>query len=141
MIRHGRFGGWVIPMTAILFSALIPARIHAASAYLQHNLVSDIPLLADFTDPNLVNPWGIAISSTSPFWLCDNGTGLSTVYSTSAGTFAISTTVVTIPPPARGTPPGACSGIVANAAQGFAVTPGNNASFIFATEDGTISAW
>src|SRR5438876_511495 len=33
------------------------------------NLVSDIPGRARFTDPNLVNPWGIAASPTGPFFL------------------------------------------------------------------------
>src|SRR3954471_7261809 len=49
-------------------------------SYAQTNLVSNIPGLAAFTDPNLVNPWGIAASATSPFWISDNGTGVSTLY-------------------------------------------------------------
>src|ERR1700694_1314459 len=49
-------------------------------AQVQHNLVADVPGVADFTDPNLVNAWGIVTSATSPFWVCDAGTGLSTVY-------------------------------------------------------------
>src|SRR5689334_5967943 len=66
--------------------------LSAATGYLVHNLVSDTAGSADFTDPNLVNAWGIAISGTSPFWLCDGGTGLSTVYTFSATTFAVSAT-------------------------------------------------
>src|SRR5437016_5117705 len=42
---------------SILLSALAP-RVHAASQYVQHNLVSDVPGTADQTDPNLVNPLG-----------------------------------------------------------------------------------
>ena len=61
---------------ALLFLAL-PA---AAAGYSQTNLVSDIPGMAKFTDPNLVNPWGISHSPTSPFWVSDNGTGLATLY-------------------------------------------------------------
>src|SRR6266576_575390 len=52
----------------------------AQSAYAQHNLVSDVAGLADHTDPNLLNPWGIAFSATSPFWISDNHSGLSTLY-------------------------------------------------------------
>ena len=48
--------------------------------YLRHNLVSDLPDFADHLDPNLVNPWGIAYGPTSPFWIADNGTGVSTLY-------------------------------------------------------------
>src|SRR3954469_3800324 len=45
----------------------------------QTNLVSDQPGMAAVTDPNLVNPWGISASSTSPFWLSDNNAGVSTL--------------------------------------------------------------
>jgi uncharacterized protein (TIGR03118 family) len=107
--------------------------------FLQHNLVSDLPGIADHTDPNLVNPWGIAFSTTGPFWLSDNTTGLSTVYNSSG---VASSTVVSIPvagtrSSAKGTP----TGIVWNGTTGFTVAAGKPASFIFATEDGTISAW
>ena len=47
---------------------------------LQTNLVSDLPGIA-VKDPNLVNPWGISESSTSPFWISDNNAGVSTLYS------------------------------------------------------------
>ena len=55
----------------------------AIPGYVQTNLVSNIPGLAAHTDPNLVNPWGIAESGGSPFWLSDNGAGLATLYNTS----------------------------------------------------------
>src|SRR5262249_58743695 len=42
---------------------------------LQTNLVSDLPGVAAVTDPNLVNPWGVAESSGSPFWIADNNAG------------------------------------------------------------------
>ena len=31
-------------------------------------------------DPNLLNPWGLVASPTSPFWVSDNGSGVSTLY-------------------------------------------------------------
>src|SRR6059058_6433574 len=88
-------------VSAVLGSVL---SARAQSAYAQHNLVSDVPGLADHTDPNLLNPWGIAFSATSPFWISDNHSGLSTLYN-SSGT--PQTLVVNIPPPAGGTTPGA----------------------------------
>jgi uncharacterized protein (TIGR03118 family) len=133
---------WALAVMTVLFVMLRPLPIHAASGYIQHNLVSDVPLLADLTDPNLVNPWG----NTPPnFWVCDNRTGLSTVYSnsTSTGTVSVvSTIAVPIPPPAsRPSPGGTCTGIVFNTTAGaFTPAPGVNAGFIFATQDGTISA-
>jgi hypothetical protein len=48
--------------------------------FLVHNLVSDLPGLADHQDANLKNPWGNGFSGSSPFWIGDNGTGLSTLY-------------------------------------------------------------
>jgi hypothetical protein len=59
---------------------LTPCLMPAANTYIQHNLVSDQAGVADFVDANLVNPWGICTSATSPFWLSDAGTGLSTLY-------------------------------------------------------------
>ncbi len=109
----------------------------SANAYVQHNLVSDIPKLADFTDPNLVNPWGISFSATGPFWLSDYGTGLSTVY-TSDGD--IRSTVVKVAGPPASKNPAGVTGQVQNSTTGFVVN-GSPATFIFATEDGTISAW
>ena len=72
MIRRTFSQRWALAVMAMLSCALMPRLIYAASGYVQHNLASDIPLLADFTDPNMVNPWGLALS---PFWPCNNGTG------------------------------------------------------------------
>jgi uncharacterized protein (TIGR03118 family) len=112
-------------------------------AYLQTNLVSDIPQLAHQTDPNLVNPWGISASPDGNVRVSDNGTGLSTVY-TSNGT-ALSPEV-TIPPPAD-SPHGttaAPTGNVLNTTSDFVIRAGHRsgpATFVFATEDGTLSGW
>jgi uncharacterized protein (TIGR03118 family) len=108
------------------------------TAFTQSNLVSDIPGMAAFTDTNLVNPWGIAFSGASPFWVSDNHSGLSTLYNS---TGAVQALVVTIPPPAGQTSAASPSGIIANAVPGFLATGTNTAHFIFSTEDGTISAW
>ena len=48
--------------------------------YTRVNLVSDIDGVARFTDPHLVNPWGLAFSATSPFWIADNNGNVSTLY-------------------------------------------------------------
>jgi uncharacterized protein (TIGR03118 family) len=107
--------------------------------YTQKNLVADTSGVAAVTDPNLVNPWGLARSSSSPWWVSDNGPGLSTLYS---GTGSIASLVVTIPPAdatsgSTGTP----TGVVFNGTTDFALAPGMPADFLFVTEDGTISGW
>jgi uncharacterized protein (TIGR03118 family) len=119
-----------------------------STAFLKTNLVSDTPGLAQVTDPNLVNPWGLALNPTPGFfWVADNGTGVSTVYDGNGQPVPTgSPLIVTIPPP-NGSPAGtiaAPTGIVFNSGSGFVV--GKNgvfgpAQFLFATEDGTISGW
>ncbi|MGI8991639.1 MAG: TIGR03118 family protein [Bryobacteraceae bacterium] len=124
-------------LTLSLALAFAPQCARAANAFVQHNLVSDIDGMADHTDPGLVNPWGIATSATSPFWISDNRTGLSTLYN-SAG--VVNALKVTVPTPG-GSGTSAPTGIVFNSTMVFNVAEGKPASFIFATEDGTISGW
>lgn len=107
------------------------------NSYVQMNLVSDLPRMAPVTDTNLVNPWGLAFGPNTLFWVADNHSGLSTVYESTGG---VQSLVVRIPTAGGGTPPGAPTGIVFNDTTGFDVG-GSPARFIFATEDGTISAW
>src|SRR5260370_41885550 len=66
--------------------------------YVQTNLVTDpnSGFSAAFTDKNLKNPWGMARSAGSPWWISDNNAGVSTLYS---GTGVARTLVVTIPGP------------------------------------------
>ena len=37
-----------------------------ATIYVQTNLVSDIPGVAEATDPHLVNPWGVSFAPAAP---------------------------------------------------------------------------
>ncbi|HEV3333693.1 MAG TPA: TIGR03118 family protein [Bryobacteraceae bacterium] len=120
----------------------MPVFAAGANVYLQHNLVADTPGIADVTDPNLINPWGISISFTatggSPFWISDNGTGKSTLYN---GSGNITPLVVTIPSVSGASGTGNPTGQVQNNTTGFVLANGKPASFIFASEDGTITAW
>lgn len=130
-------------LTLLMVVSVMPqAMLASALSFVQTNLTSDIPGLANNTDPNLVNPWGMTFSSTSPFWIADNHTGLSTVYNAAGQPFPTnSPLVVTIPPPSGGTPPASPTGTVFNGSSGFELASGKPAAFIFATEDGTISGW
>src|ERR1051326_3350400 len=126
----------------VMILSLTPCLAPAATGYLARNLIADTPGVADFTDPNLVNGWGIAISGTSPFWICDGGTGLSTVYTASATAFSISATKAALPPSGTGGNK-VCTGIVVNSTTAFLIgpAPGRAPSFIFASEGGTLSGW
>jgi uncharacterized protein (TIGR03118 family) len=87
-------------------------------------------------DKQLINPWGLAYGPSEPFWLSDEGSGLSTLY-TGAGTKQ--SLVVTVPP-ASGTGLGTPTGIVYNGSSQFQID-GWTSAFMFATLDGTISGW
>ena len=107
--------------------------------YTQQNGVSDQPGVAATTDPALIDPWGVAFQPTGAFWVSDQGTGLSTLYN-GMGQKVNATFVVP-----KASHPGGTSGptgIVANPTRSFLV-PGTTlpSAFVFATLDGTISAW
>jgi uncharacterized protein (TIGR03118 family) len=131
-MKNSRFPGL---LTASI-SLLAISSIVQAQHYKQTNLISDIPGMAAATDANLVNPWGISRSSTSPWWVSDNGPGVSTLYT---GTGSAVPLVVTIPAADSGT--GTPTGQIFNGSQDFQLSPGNPALFLFVTEDGTLSGW
>lgn len=126
------------------------------NAYVVTPLVSNLPGVAAHRDPVLMNAWGIAFSpSGSPFWVNDNATGCSTLYTGDGTKVGLQ---VSIPLPGNVVAPASCqavdpanppnptpaapTGIVWNPSAAFLV-PGTKspAAFIFATEDGTLSAW
>src|SRR5450432_4692928 len=153
----------MIKIAASLFFTLTLQMLPVATGYLVHNLVADaastVTPPADFIDPNLVNAWGNVATAASPFWVCDAGTALSTLYTVNAvavtpplGT-PNATVKPTIPGAAGAVGKGACTGIVAKTSAAapagstpnFAVTaPGKAAvaaNFIFVTLQGVLSAW
>src|SRR5437870_10037758 len=60
--------------------AMLTAASTRADTYSWTNFQSDIAGVAQHTDPNLVNPWGMAASTGGTIWVSDNGTGVSTLY-------------------------------------------------------------
>jgi len=107
--------------------------------YKQTNLVSDLTGFAQIQDPNLVNPWGIAMLATSPFWVSNNGSATATLYGgdASGSPFFKNALTVTLP---GGSPTGA----VSNGSTDFVITSGGGtgpARFMFASETGNIVAW
>lgn len=115
--------------------ALLTVQASGAN-FVQTNLVSDIPGLANNTDPNLKNPWGMSFGATSPFWLSDQRTNVSTLYSATGAPQAL---VVTTPITGGG-PQGPTGQIFNSTASDFAL-PTGKANFVFATLSGTISGW
>ena len=91
----------------------------AARAFRQTNLISDIDGVARITDPNLVNPWGMAAGPTTPLWIADNGTDVSTLY-----TGGVRGSIPVVLPLVVTIPDGAPTGIVFNPTTGFVVDHG-----------------
>ena len=130
-------------MLAAATFGLAAAAIGTAQAsplFQQTNLVSDGLVPAAHVDPNLINPWGVSFSPTSPFWVSDNNAGVATIYNASGAT--------ALPPVTIATPMGQTPGTAAPTGQvhapgsGFDVSANGStgpANFLFATEDGTIS--
>jgi uncharacterized protein (TIGR03118 family) len=134
----GRRLGWLGGLTVAALVVVVPLPAGAnGGTYRQSNLVSDVPGAAQVTDPNLVNPWGMSRSATSPIWVSDNGTDVSTLYNgdVNGSPAAALSLVVSIPG-------GAPTGQVFNDTTAF-VLPGTTtaARFIFIGEDGDLSAW
>ena len=157
---------------ATLIGTSLFGTVTAGAGYVETDLVvnkldcnNNVPTLTDSNgivhvatayDPNLVNPWGVTTSTTSPFWVADNNKGLSTLYNVPGANnqpVSINALVVIVPTPssplkAKGAPTGTVFN-VALATHGFVISgvdPNGNpttapAVFLFATEDGTIVGW
>lgn len=132
-----------IAAAAVADNVNIRPNIAVDGGYKQINLVSDIPGNAQITDPNLVNSWGLARSQKGPWFVADNGMGVSTRYKGN-GKIKILPLIITIPA-IDGNSASSPTGVVFNEGNDFNI--GNVADdveparYIFVTEDGTISGW
>jgi uncharacterized protein (TIGR03118 family) len=132
-------------VAACLGVLLLMLSASAEAQYHLTNLVSNQVHQAPTIDPLLANAWGLARSATSPWWISDNDTGWSTLYEATGTQEALK---VLIPTAGNGPAsptglngPGTPTGIVFNGSSTDFQTQGKKADFIFATLDGTISAW
>lgn len=108
----------------------------ARAQYQVTNLVSNQEKTAKTTDPLIVNAWGLTYGPGGPFWISDNGSGWSTLYSNTGAKIPLDVFI----PTAGGDGPGTPTGIAFNGSQDFKIK-GSPAAFLFATLDGTISGW
>jgi uncharacterized protein (TIGR03118 family) len=153
----GKVIGRYLALTTITAGTLASAAIARAddderSAYVQTNLVSDLPGQAKVPDRNLQNAWGIAFPPGGPLWVNDNNAGLSTLYLGNGtivdfpGTKNPFAVVIPGPKGSSANFQAAPTGIVWNPTAAFTITDPKTgtklaSNFIFDTEDGTISAW
>jgi uncharacterized protein (TIGR03118 family) len=139
--------GAVIAFSGVARPTAANASGIATRSYVQTNLVSDIPGLAQHTDPNLKNPWGTSVGPGSPIWVSDNHAGVATLYD---GAGNPQPRVVAIPAPpsagpgAVGAPDGQAFNTFDPNSTDFVISKNGKsgpAFFVFATEDGTIAGW
>jgi uncharacterized protein (TIGR03118 family) len=133
---------FVLVATAAFVLQLLPAQAGIArGSFHQTNLVSDIPGLANAFDKDLVNPWGLSSSASSPIWVADNNSGVSTLYDGAGHKLGLTVTI-----PGLGGAPGTPTGTVFNPTPDFPISTADGKTtaksiFLFDTEDGTVLGW
>ena len=134
----GRLGWIGVVAIAGVVSALPASAGATAGGYLQENLVSDQPGVAQLTDSQLVNAWGMSRGPNTPVWVSDNGSNVTQLYNGAIGDPESPVAkVLTV-----NIPGGVPTGQTFNDTTAF-VLPGTStaARFIFVGEDGDLSAW
>ncbi len=130
-----------LPLLASATGGALRAQTGVPNTFLVHNLVSDLPGMADHQDANLVNPWGMGFGQT-PLWIGDNGKAVATVYD---GTGTATSIIVSIPSAGGAPTNGPVTGVLFNPFSSntdvLDVASGKPASFLFCAEDGVISGW
>jgi len=139
-------------LAAFALAAVSPCLTFAQ--YTRTDLVTNSGAGGTVHDPHLVNAWGLVSTGTSPFWVSDNATGLSTLYAisnTNGVSASIVGLVVSVPPVAggQGTPTGIVAPETPKGVTAFVVSAVDptgkqvsaNSIFIFSTQDGTITGW
>lgn len=125
---------WILLGAVLAIGVVVQPAAADDTDFVQHNLVSNIPGLATYTDPNLVNPWGISFNGGSPFWVSDNAAGVVTLYNKQGQPVSLVVNIPSPTGPTGGTPTGQVAN--PNPASSF-----GGARFIFSTEDGLIASW
>ena len=120
----------------LVFMLVLAAQAQAGPTFSVTNLVTNNQSVnpAQITDPNLVNPWGVSFSATSPLWVSDEGTGVSTLYTITPSNQVTMVTGADFPVNIQG---GAVTGQVNNPS----ATAFNGDPFLFVTLNGAIEGW
>lgn len=149
-LKKGVLAVGIFMVVSLAFGTLNLGALRADSPdFVQTNLVSNIPGLATITDAELVNPWGVSHSPTSPFWVSNQGQNTATLYAVTKKTMVSKVNInapagfVLIPTTSKG-PQGPTGQVNNTNTSSFPVKnggDGGSAHFIFANLNGTISAW
>jgi uncharacterized protein (TIGR03118 family) len=122
---------WLVAVFVFALAAAGGAAAAPPGGYVVHPLVSNTTSEAgNPPDPHLVNAWGLAAGPGTPWWVNDNGQGLSTLYNAAGVKQGLEVSVGDAP-----------TGLVFNNTSGFALKDGSASLFLFDGENGTIHAW
>jgi uncharacterized protein (TIGR03118 family) len=123
----------MVAVTILVAAGLAASASGVESSYTVTKLWSDQPGVAAHVDPDLVNAWGLTSLPTSPWWVADNATDVSTLYRADGSKVPLTVQV-----------PNAPTGAVSNTSASFVISNGTTSApslFIFATEEGKILGW
>jgi uncharacterized protein (TIGR03118 family) len=123
---------WLVAALALALAPVGGAGAAPSGGYVVHPLVSNNGVPGTLPDDHLVNAWGLAAGPSTPWWVNDNGQGLSTLYSVANGVTKVGLEVSVGDGP---------TGLVFNNTSGFALKDGSASLFLFDGEDGMIRAW
>jgi uncharacterized protein (TIGR03118 family) len=128
---------------ASLSCILMLAATPVSAQYSNRNLVSDKPGMARFTDPKLIDAWGMAELPDGGFIVADALSGFVTFYARNGKTLRSPITVPAAPSLPPGTP-GSPTGLVANPTSEFVISKNGKSApalYLFSTLDGLICGW
>jgi uncharacterized protein (TIGR03118 family) len=110
------------------------------ATFVQINQVSDRPGQARLTDPDLINPWGLAVGPSTSLWVANEGTDRVTTYSGGLAGASVTKGPLTVLSDSEG-----ITGQVFNPSTDFRIASPTGqltpARFIFASTTGEIIAW
>jgi uncharacterized protein (TIGR03118 family) len=116
--------------------------------FVQTNLISNrSDQGAQVADPNLKNPWGLAMTPASPLWVANNNSGTATLYRINTGGTSVQKVPLTVTLPggrvSTGDGPSPTGQVFKPTSDFVVTTPAGSGPglFIFSSEAGQISAW
>ncbi len=134
--------GTATVIAGVMAGGILSAAASSSSVYQQVNLTGDLAGMATYTDPNLLNPWGIINLGGDRLLVADNHAGMVTSYRNNGrlGTFSLQ-----IPAPGSQSG-GAVTDLAMNrSGRSFLLDKSGMHSraslLLFVTEDGTIAGW
>jgi uncharacterized protein (TIGR03118 family) len=119
-------------VATIVLVAAAAAAAAPGTGFVVTPLVSNNGVPGTTPDGNLVNSWGLAAGPATPWWVADNGTAVSTLYTGAGAKLGLTVAVGEAP-----------TGVVFNGTGAFDLKGGDGgpALFLFDSEAGAISAW